>query len=272
MATRTPAVARTARRRSCAEGPFVSTMSPPYTAGQRAITTINRPPRGLGQIALDGPSRSGTPVQARYADRPRGDQGASSRTSRPRAAWDRDRLSSRGFFLIGQHEPSVLVATTSRASSNAALSRKPASPRQMRPCRRELARFVGGERVGIDRRRLADAPEPKARGAKVAETEVGEAAVKGVARGAGNTALRGVDFDRVELVHRFGVAAVIIGAHGPAERRRAALSDERESPEKPTPSGAAPRRRAGQKRTIVHSLASDKRGPSFVGRGRIVPW
>jgi len=88
----------------------------------------------------------------------------------------------------------------------------------MRPRRRESLGVVGGEEPRIGGHRLLEATQPEARGAKVAEGEMGEATVERVARGLGGSGAAGVGLDGTELVHGLGVATLLVGAHRAAKR------------------------------------------------------
>ena len=75
-----------------------------------------------------------------------------------------------------------------------------------------------GEEPRIGGQRSIEAIQPIARRAKIAEGEMGKASVERIARGFGGVPALGIGLHGAELVHRLGVTALLVSAHGAAER------------------------------------------------------
>jgi hypothetical protein len=158
----------------------------------------------------------------------------------------------------------------------------------MRLCRGEARGVIGGQERRIGVHSSLEAREPAARRRDIAEGQVREPAIERVAGGIGAAESASVGLYDAQLLHGLGIPGVLVGEDGPTERRRApGPPKKQQGPQRPVrrrqwPTGdGAPTKRAGpspsgpgrrRNRTIVHGLASDSGWPSFVPRGRFVPW
>ena len=79
-----------------------------------------------------------------------------------------------------------------------------------------------GVALGEERRfgghRSIEAIQPMVRRSMIAEGEMGKASVQRVARGFSRVPALGIGLHCAELVHRLGVTALLVSAHGAAER------------------------------------------------------